>query len=781
MSATVVVVPRGDTQPSSMLDALLDSFADAARSPADVAAPVAILWPDPERRWQALAPRLRETFPHVYAYGEYVPEERTGPAIWLRCIVDRSLPEVSPAADVVPVMYLPGVSRQVLRAGADCPVELQPLIELQFRGRVWHQPNGQEWTVESFVASPRGLGLEIGRDAQTRDALHRTIGLLADADLEALRGRRLQAADFDALAVDDPVRDLLRWLNDADGTRRALDDVRWASLANRSRAQFDFDPATDPPSDAADRIITGDHRWDAVWNRFAENPRIYPGVARLLRQADESRGDLAFDSARRPRANSDAEEEVRGDLRKAATLPHHEACALILALEERHAARRALVWALLGDSPMAMALEPLARLAREAGKPVTGKDLDSIIGDYTSRGWQLDAAALEAIASASKPAEAELVNGAVRALYLPWLDASARQFQQALSRSSTDQEALAPDRDVCVLFADGLRYDLAVRLSGILEARGLATRMAHRMAAIPTATPTAKPAVSPVATDLTGAGDNGDFTPIVRATGQKSTADRLRNLITQRGMTVMANDEVRASVGDAGGWSECGEIDALGHKIGLRLAREIPGELERIADRIIALLDGGWVRVRVVTDHGWLLVPGGLPKVQIPKSVTVTRWARCAFVAGQSVTDMPVFPWHWNADIRIASPPGAASFLAGYEYAHGGVSPQECVVPDLLVQRGAAIVTPTIAEVKWSRLRCRVTVTNAGEDLKVDLRRNWKHASTSVATAPKPLDMTGQVSLVVPDEALEGTAAAVVLLDAYGKVVTSAATTVGGE
>ena len=34
------------------------------------------------------------------------------------------------------------------------------------------------------------------------------------------------------------------------------------------------------------------------------------------------------------------------------------------------------------------------------------------------------------------------------------------------------------------------------------------------------------------------------------------------------------------------------------------------------------LLDAGWQQVVVVTDHGWLYVPGGLPKVELPYYLT---------------------------------------------------------------------------------------------------------------------------------------------------------------
>ena len=40
-------------------------------------------------------------------------------------------------------------------------------------------------------------------------------------------------------------------------------------------------------------------------------------------------------------------------------------------------------------------------------------------------------------------------------------------------------------------------------------------------------------------------------------------------------------------------------------------------EVEAIAHRVQSLRRAGWARVRVVTDHGWLLVPGGLPKATI--------------------------------------------------------------------------------------------------------------------------------------------------------------------
>jgi hypothetical protein len=100
-----------------------------------------------------------------------------------------------------------------------------------------------------------------------------------------------------------------------------------------------------------------------------------------------------------------------------------------------------------------------------------------------------------------------------------------------------------------------------------------------------------------------------------------------------------------------------------------------------------ALLKAGWTEVVVVTDHGWLLMPGGLPKVELKAFLTETRWSRCAALKAEAQDRCALaFKWHWNPEVMMASPPGAGSFRASIEYSHGGVSLQEMVTPVLRVQ-----------------------------------------------------------------------------------------------
>lgn len=195
--------------PKTLVDALEASLAVALRAPDGVAPAAALLWTDADGQWAPLIPTLQKALPHLYVLGPYAPEERRGPVIWLRCIIERTLPEVSPPESIVPILYLPKVGRQDLRASGDCPAHLQPLIELQYRGAVWHQRNGRDWTVDAFLTSDDALGLDIARDGRTRDAMLRSLILLATEPVASLRGRRLEAEDFDRLAIGDPVRDLL--------------------------------------------------------------------------------------------------------------------------------------------------------------------------------------------------------------------------------------------------------------------------------------------------------------------------------------------------------------------------------------------------------------------------------------------------------------------------------------------------------------------------------------------------------------------------------------------
>ena len=168
--------------------------------------------------------------------------------------------------------------------------------------------------------------------------------------------------------------------------------------------------------------------------------------------------------------------------------------------------------------------------------------------------------------------------------------------------------------------------------------------------------------------------------------------------------------------------------------------------------------------------------------MDLPKYLTQSRWARCASIEGDSTVRVPTVPWYWNAAERVAVGPGIACFGAGNEYAHGGLSLQESLIPVLRVAAGVVSTTEdaSITAVTWVGLRCRVRIDPARPGLSVDLRTRVNDADSS-ASGTRQVDAEGTASLLVADDEFEGTSAAVVILDAGGRVIARQSTIIGGE
>lgn len=784
----MTVTYTASTTPSSEPVTVLDHVIEHIRA-RDIALdgqvrPAAILWTDPTGEWRPLIELMQTQVEELFVLGDYSPASRVGPAIWLRCIVDAALDEPKVPDGRVPIIYLPGVGRQQLRAGSECPDAWKPLVELMFRGALWLQPNGGDWTLTAFLTSPKVLGLDIARDRETVGALQRALPEVALTPVIQLAGRRLQADDFDRMLSDDVVRDILRWMGDPAGTRARLGENGWGAFRSRCRDELGFDPETEPDVVAGARLGKAEGPWAAVWRRFAEAPTSYHATPDLLRRSRPTH-ELPFERDRWPDLNDQDEATVRQVLTTLPQLSHADACATVARLEEQHGVRRTWVWSRLGQSPMAHVLEHLARLASGVHQAIGGGTASEFRDAYLDHGWVVDAATWEALA-ASPTLDEPMVARAVRHLVEPWLDASARNFQAVLDRErrspALDQSLVTAENDTCIVFVDGLRFDLGRRLSDRLEASGCEVMLEARWAALPSVTATGKPAVTPVADVVSGAALGADFMPTVGEAKRAASATNLRAEMRARGYQLVPDESFEAPQSHpAHGWMEAGNVDALGHKLGLQVARQIPSELDRLADTIRGLLDAGWGAIRVVTDHGWLLLPGGLPKVELPMHLTESRWARCAVIAGESTAEVPRGAWHWNPQEWFATAPGIACFKASEEYAHGGLSPQECITPDLLVKRVTGTVAAgSITSVTWRGLRCFVEAESAGGHLVVDLRLK-SPSGPSVVAAPKQLDADGSASLVLSDDEYEGAALVLVLINEAGDILASRPTTVGGD
>ncbi len=706
----------------TVMQALIASLNKAADYNQNVqVAPAAILWPDKEGQWTALTPLLR-ALPNFLTLGSYDLDTRTGPAIWIKCAIAHTLPEVTLPTEAIPILYLPGVSRSELRAVESCSKHLQPIAELQYRGVFWSQQNSKDWTVFAFLKSKDGLELDVAQDANTLQAMMGALYQLADTPIDELRNKHLEAADFNALLTPDPVRDLLLWLNEPKVMQQQWDRNIWNAFCAICKDTYNFEPQNDGEITGGELLGQRHGNWAIVWDRFAESLVRYPKIPDLLRRSMPQNINL-FAQSSWPQHNEAQEEHLRAALTKFKHATFLEALSHLHSLEDEHGKRRQWIWAELGQAPLTLALKHLTDLAEAVKSTPGGATPHDMAEQYTAHGWKADAAVLQALACVERTEDNVAVSSAIRTIYAPWLERGAEHLQSLVQTQSYPKTVptLGTPEEIkngeCLFFADGLRFDMGQILKTAMEKCGWIIEGGWQWVALPTVTATSKPAVSPIAHLLQGSDTGDEFRPEVKDTGKPLIPERFRELMENQGIQYLKGQETGDPKGKA--WTEFGDIDHYGHQHGAKLAQEIPRQIRNLVARIDDLLNAGWQRIRIITDHGWLLLPGGLPKREISTHLTQTRWGRCAALKDTTQIDTPIASWFWEANVRIAMAPGIGCFKAGTEYAHGGITLQECVTPMFCVSLAIAVSNATISASKWIGLRCRVTVTNGADGMTV--------------------------------------------------------------
>lgn len=746
-------------------------------------APACILWPDKNRQWELIIPALQNAMPELLALGEYEPENRSGPAIWIKCVVAGTLEDMDMPENLTPIIYLPGISRNEIKAIERCPDTVKPLAELQFRGVLWSQHNGKDWTANAYLTSSMGgLGLDIAKDKATQDALLMALPEVLGSDIKTLENKRLEASDFNQLLTNDPIRDLLSWMNSPKEIVKHWGTGRWQALCNEAKSDFDLDIEKDGEFTAAEKLCACSGAWANVWQRYCDSPDLYPALITLLERVPLP--DLFADPTTYPQANARNEDTLSNALAALADKVITSVRDELLALEETHGSRRKSLWAKLGKAPWARLLEPLAEVAVRTQNALGGLTPEELGERYSDDGWLTDAAAIRAIALCDNKQQVNVVEAILATIYTPWLADLNEHFQKLVEEKGYPgrngvSEAVKDyqPRGEVVFFVDGLRLDVAHQLQTLLGNKGLKPELSTQWSALPSVTATAKAAVSPIHSELTGLDSDKDFEPSVKGEGTL-THDRFKKQLSQQGWQHLSDNETGDSSGNA--WVSCGDIDKEGHKSELKLPRRIPLILEGIVDRVLELQQVGWQKIRIVTDHGWLLVPGKMPKSDLPAQATESKWGRCALLKQNVEVDGLTLGWHWNPSIPIHFPHGIHSFIAGRTYGHGGVSLQECLVPVLTIEGEVKKLTQaSIKSVKWIGLNCKVEVSSEASELFADLRTKLAESVSSLVKAKRLKD--GKASLMILDDDNEGVSAIVVVYDGDGNTLAKQPTTVGGS
>ncbi|HUB50436.1 MAG TPA: BREX-1 system phosphatase PglZ type B, partial [Acetobacteraceae bacterium] len=740
--------------------------------------PEGLLWCDPANDFFPLLPLLRQHLPNLLTLGEHEPERRQGPAVWLRTAAGRALPDITWPPDVPAIVYLPNVARDALRAAEDCPPRLQLLAWLVVGGAAFVHPNGRDWTLRGFLATKPangGLGLEVPQDEATRQALLLAAPKLFTLPVAELQGRRLDADWLHALLAPDLNEDMLAWL---DGKLDAASDpARFAAFQAQAKSKLKLDPAKVSRERAAERLLQRGDAWAPIWSRFTSSaPEFHENLVSLL-VSQEPPAPLLADPTVYPAVNARQEAELRAALVGLKGKSPADAAQVVYGLASAHAIRREGPWAARGLAPLAQAVAHLAELA--VTPPLPAGDPEALAEAYVADGWKADWCALAALmATAPAPKLGALatvtedraaVVAALHALYLPRLEREANVLQDLLSVGLPPTHA--PGDADTLLFVDGLRMDLAQHLAVLLRRADAKVDLEWRWSGFPTVTATCKPLASPAAGKFKGGAVDG-FAPST-ADGKPVGKSELLKELQALGWEA---DELLLATGK--NWLETGHIDHDGHQMQGRLAEQLTGMLQIIAAEVLRRVSAGR-RVRVVTDHGWLLLPGGLPVAKLGSGLTDTQWSRCATVKEGSAAAARQFPWSWNKVVMVATAPGAHVFRGGMEYAHGGISPQECIVPELAIAPLQAVHRAIITEVTWDNFRVRVRA-DGGDGLMADLRLGSDGEGKSIIDKPRPLDAEGRTSLLLSDDTVIGQAALLTLRDSQDRLVASKATVVGG-
>ena len=230
----------------------------------------------------------------------------------------------------------------------------------------------------------------------------------------------------------------------------------------------------------------------------------------------------------------------------------------------------------------------------------------------------------------------KIIGSLAQTLYEPWVQACAKTLQAQVidtgaypGPNAFPESTYAPG--TCLFFVDGLRYDLGVRLRDALSAEGLRVDEGTPVwSALPSVTATAKPAVAPLAHLVDAGVATETFEPRLRESQLALDSARLKSHLKKCGWQVLAGSDT----GDPSGlgWAETKEIDDAGHAGKPGFAANLDALLGDIVRRVRDLVTAGWASVHVVTDHGWLYLPGALPKEELDNLLAVSRWGRSAAV-----------------------------------------------------------------------------------------------------------------------------------------------------
>ncbi|MBK7341706.1 MAG: BREX-1 system phosphatase PglZ type B [Saprospiraceae bacterium] len=528
--------------------------------------PEVILWPDPDRQFEAVIPVLQQSLPELLVLGPHQSGKKQGPAIWMKCMIARSLPEAVWPETATPILYLPGMTKQDFKNIPVADPHIQPLMEYQYTGTLFTQKNGREWTVLAFMENEQdGMGLRVAQDNVTKDYLIHVLSMIFQ-DRDMPWPQTIVDANFlQGLLFPDAAGSILKWLCKGDDYLAELPEGKVEAFMSICSSRFGFEPDYRNRIDCR-KLGSQRNEWKQVWH-YANAPNKYPKLEPLLRLAkpdDLGTGMFAYPEESWPQVNEQKEDELRKALQSAAKLSINEAFKHLEALHVQHACRRKWVWCELGQSPLALALPYLLAMTDLAMATIPASSIDELTDYYTQKGYVADQSMRKALACVKSEKDKRVVIGLITSVYKPWLHNISTKFQSLVAIDATifTNQTAIEETEHFVLFVDAFRYELAKEFYDRLGDQGYKINLQVGWSAIPSLTPTAKANVSPIATIVSTTSDIKEFRPQLNNGKDLNTAN-FRAALAENGFEHIPNSS--AIDAQKKQWQEIGEIDTKGH------------------------------------------------------------------------------------------------------------------------------------------------------------------------------------------------------------------------
>jgi hypothetical protein len=351
-----------------------------------------------------------------------------------------------------------------------------------------------------------------------------------------------------------------------------------------------------------------------------------------------------------------------------------------------------------------------------------GSTTGELLSWYVDSGWEVDRAhrRLEIARNALRVlGDLEPAFTAARVAHEEWLDATLVAFTSAIERTGFDVGGLTRQGDihaqwvrdagapVAYVWVDALRFELATDLADGLRADGHSVELHAAVAAAPTITPVGMANLTPAA----GAGlslelDGKDLN--IRIDGSKvaTVTDRVAGLraahgdkVLDRTLEVVAGQgekELKRALGDADLLLvRSQELDTAGESGMLNAAwTQFNTVLDLLRNLVARLGQAGVRRIVIAADHGFVTLSRGLgPSRSIDPPpggkghVHRRGWIGKGASTTESTLRVSLASTGVPSDVDLIVPRGLAVFRAGgsKQFFHGGLSPQELVVPVIVV------------------------------------------------------------------------------------------------